>query len=204
MVAANPPPSFARRDLQQILVREGPAAFTAFLCDWGIRLVPDDLSELAWFLMPGPQGEEHIFLTRVPDAAEVSWAALGGQELGSLVWMTPSRVLQLYSRGDLELTLMQWYVLHELSRSLPKLHALPDLLAAPPSKAAPLWFPTPVKLCKASGADREEMHLLLPGDADHPSSPGVSGQRHRLMTELVGSELRVRGLELSAGANSRL
>ena len=32
---------------------------------------PEDLFELSWFLMPGPRGEEHIFLVQIPDADEV-------------------------------------------------------------------------------------------------------------------------------------
>ncbi|CAK0823223.1 unnamed protein product, partial [Prorocentrum cordatum] len=93
MLAASPPPSFARQELQKILVREGPMAFHAFLDDWGISLRPGDVEELAWLyisraLQTGPPGpvpdlwgegtsppEEHVFLARVPEAQELCWTA---------------------------------------------------------------------------------------------------------------------------------
>merc|ERR1712007_33187 len=204
MMAANPPPRFARQELQKILLREGPLAFHAFLDDWGIKLRPDDLTELAWFLMPGLQGsptasrEEHVFLVQVPDAEEATWATVGGTGFDTLFWATPSRALHMYGRGELHLTLMQWYVLHELVRSLPKLHALPARLAAPPSKDAPLWHPAALELCVGAATSRSGVgysSLLLPGDEDHQTLPGSTGQRHRFLIERVGVELKVHGIQ---------
>lgn len=206
MVAGNPPPRFARQELQKILLREGPMAFHAFLDDWGIRFRPDDLAELAWFLMPRSWGssEEHIFLVRLPDAEEVSWAAAGGTEFESLFWATPSRVLDMHDNGDLQVTLAQWYVLHELARCLPRLHALPDLLAADPQKDSPLWRPAALELCMipaALGSEGAGASLALPGDEQHASSPGREGRQFRFLMDRVGAELKVRSLQRTADSD---
>ncbi|CAK9012858.1 unnamed protein product [Durusdinium trenchii] len=160
MVAANPPPSFARRELQKILQREGPMAFHAFLDDWGIRLRPSELIEISWFLRS--VHEEHIFLAPVPDAAEATWA--------QGFWASPTRLLQLYERQELDLTWAEWYLLHELRSELPQFHGLPELA----SKKSCLWSARALPLAPLPNA------LLLPGDEEHPDCPGRPGERHRL------------------------
>ncbi|CAE7667383.1 unnamed protein product, partial [Symbiodinium pilosum] len=109
MAAANPPPSFARQELQKILLREGPMAFHAFLDDWGIRLRPEDLFELSWFLMPGPQGEEHIFLVQIPDADEACWANNAGSDECDIVWATPSDLLEMHRPSPKPLSVVLRY-----------------------------------------------------------------------------------------------
>eukprot|EP00439_Symbiodinium_sp_Y106_P075066 s1439_g14.t1 len=106
MVAANPPPSFARQELQKILG--------------------------SW-----PHGEEHIFLVQIPDADEACWANNAGSEAWDLAWATPSDFLEMHRQQELELTLAQWYVIHELASSLPRFCALPDL--AKSRSSGPLW-----------------------------------------------------------------
>lgn len=192
MVAANPPPGFARHELQKILLREGPLAFHAFLDDWGIRLRPDDLVELAWLYMPNFWGagaspqEEHMFLAQVPSAEELLFArAEPTEDFSGFCWVTPSQALRLHAQGELHTTLTQWYVLHELARCLPRLHLLPDLVAAPPVEDAPLWCAAAVevRMVRRPSGHGEGAFLLLPGDEEHPSSPGVAGQRHRILLE---------------------
>ncbi|CAJ1437260.1 unnamed protein product [Effrenium voratum] len=190
MLAANAPPSFARRELQKILLREGPLAFHAFLDDWGIRLRPFELLELSWLLSSAsPLGEEHIFLAQVPDAEEAAWAA-GGENV-RLRWATPSRLLQMHSRQEVELTLAQWYVLHELASCLPRLVGLPELQRANDGPSC-LWTAKALKLVPAKSGPK---CLLLPGDEEHPECPGAKGQRHRFRLR-AGSEA-VRSLERS-------
>lgn len=161
MIAANPPPDFARRELQKILQREGPMAFHAFLDDWGIRLRPQELIEISWFLSPR---EEHIFLATVPDATEASWA--------QGFWAPPGKLLELYQKQELDLTWAEWYLLHELCQELPQFHGLPDLVA---KSGSCLWSGQALHLVPLSPTS-----LLLPGDEDHPQCPGKRGQRHRL------------------------
>lgn len=161
MIAANPPPDFARRELQKILEREGPMAFHAFLDDWGIRLRPQELIEISWFLSPH---EEHIFLATVPDASEASWA--------QGFWAPPGRLLELYQKQELDLTWAEWYLLHELCQELPQFHGLPELVA---KSGSCLWSGQALHLVPLSPNS-----LLLPGDEDHPECPGKRGQRHRL------------------------
>jgi len=197
MVAANPPPSFARQELQKILLREGPMAFHAFLDDWGIRLRPEDLFELSWFLMPGPHGEEHIFLVQIPDADEACWANNAGSEAWDLAWATPSDFLEMHRQQELELTLAQWYVIHELASSLPRFCALPDL--AKSRSSGPLWWARALPLSPASSGagplGEEESCFLLPGDEHHEGCPGRNGERHRFWMKAAGPELRVQRLE---------
>lgn len=197
MVAANPPPSFARQELQKILLREGPMAFHAFLDDWGIRIRPDELLELAWLLVPGARGEEHIFLVQAPDAHEVTWAGVYDEEFQCVSWVTPTRALQLYSQGKVDLTLTHWFVLHELARCLPRLQALPDLPSNSPDSFSLLWKSRALKLWERGEqvSDDSVQSLLLPGDEEHPELPGKLGERQRVL--ISGATSQVRSLQHS-------
>eukprot|EP00441_Pelagodinium_beii_P025386 CAMPEP_0197660174 /NCGR_PEP_ID=MMETSP1338-20131121/50688_1 /TAXON_ID=43686 ORGANISM="Pelagodinium beii, Strain RCC1491" /NCGR_SAMPLE_ID=MMETSP1338 /ASSEMBLY_ACC=CAM_ASM_000754 /LENGTH=289 /DNA_ID=CAMNT_0043237469 /DNA_START=13 /DNA_END=882 /DNA_ORIENTATION=+ len=149
LVAGNPPPSFAREELQKILLREGPMAFHAFLNDWGIRLRPDSLAKLAYFV---EAPDVHIYLARVPDANEVGWAA-SGRPAQDLIWVTPSGALLLHDEGRLRLPSAQRFVLSELCEQLRVLEELPDLLLKRKQRShgGPLWGP-PLQVPAASAA----------------------------------------------------
>jgi len=134
LIAGNPPPSVAREELQKILLREGPMAFHAFLNDWNIRLRPDGVTKLAYFV---EAPDVHVYLARVPDASEAGWAAPGQPEKQDLVWATPSGALKLYDEGRLLLPSSQRFVLAGLVEQLDALEELPELLKE--KHGGPLW-----------------------------------------------------------------
>lgn len=198
VVAGNPPPGFARQELQQVLLREGPVAFPAFLDDWGIRLRPQGLEGLGCFLVPDRGGAHagaaaaHFFLARVPDAEEPAWARAVSVEVDRLCWATPSQALRLHQQGGLELPPVQWYLLHALRSGCPRLSDLPDFLARARTGRGFAAFgeePVALELLRESGAAAAGAAagaggiLVLPGDAEHSSCPGPAGHRRRLLVE---------------------
>jgi hypothetical protein len=170
-------------------------AFHGFLAEWGTQINPDVLTELAWLAMPGHWGipDEHVFLVQIPDAREIDWAASAAQE--KIAWVAPSEALQMHDRGEMKLTLTQWYVFNELSTSLPRLHGLSSLLPAQGRKAPlpalrrtrPLKLTALAKPPREPSAASEEVIIVLPGDEEHSSSPGVAGQRHRVLMQSEGN-----------------
>eukprot|EP00931_Biecheleriopsis_adriatica_P034183 TRINITY_DN19771_c0_g3_i1.p1 TRINITY_DN19771_c0_g3~~TRINITY_DN19771_c0_g3_i1.p1 ORF type:complete len:309 (-),score=59.20 TRINITY_DN19771_c0_g3_i1:94-993(-) len=173
VIAGTPPPNFAREELQKILARDGALAFHAFLNDWGVRLRPESLTKLAFFMPTGrtEAGQQtHVFLARVPGVEEVSWASACAGKAQDLLWVTPSGALLMHEEGELYLPSTQRYVLAELAEQLPSLQGLPDLLGPCRRRPGPLWGP-PLRT-QASRADLVYCGLPIPRALYSPDALG--------------------------------
>mmetsp|Transcript_44372 Transcript_44372/g.80941 ORF Transcript_44372/g.80941 Transcript_44372/m.80941 type:complete len:330 (-) Transcript_44372:186-1175(-) len=210
LLAGRPPPDFARSELRQVLVREGPTAFPAFLDDWGINLRPYSLRPLVRFRVPESPSSEptagmtlHIFLEEVPDAREVSFASPGDcVEVQRVQWLQPSRALRMYASGALTLPMPHWYTLKLLQEQLPSVNDLGGALQTKLFKQLRRSYLTPavhqrLPVKGSSDADAaESVWYTLQGDSEHPTHPGAAGAKHRVLMRLKENKRHLSALAL--------
>jgi len=216
LFAGRPPPDFARTDLRQVLVREGPTAFSAFLDDWGINLRPYSLRPLVRFNVPATLAAEptagmnvEIFLEEVSDAHEVSFASRGDSaEVRRVQWLQPSRALRMYEAGSLALPVPHWYTLKLLQEYLPSVNDLRGALQTQLFKSLRRSYLTPHVQKRRSGeaaqsadadCDAESVWLTLQGDSEHPIDPGPPGARHRVLVRVQESRRLLEAKMLERG-----
>lgn len=186
LIGGRPPPTFAREPLRQIMHRDGPTAFSAFLQDWRVNLQPYAFDELASFVLPSylavdmdAEVETHVFVVQAPDAEEVSFAsAAEGAASHQVRWAKPSEALRWHQSGEFGLSLPQWYILKLLQEKMPKLAGLPNFLA---SDLATNLHVCPFEPCVLE--ERGRIWLTLPGDKEHPHVPGPPGGRNRVLVD---------------------
>jgi len=201
LFAGRPPPDFARTELRQVLVRDGPTAFRACLEDWGINLRPYSLRPLVQFNVPSTLAAEPtagmnlaLFLEEVPNPHEVSFASRGDNaEVRRVQWLQPSRALRMYESGSLALPMPHWYTLKLLQEYLPSVNDLGGALQTQLFKSLRRSSLTPHVQQRPSGeaeqtdndaCDAESVWLTLQGDSEHPIDPGPLGARHRVLVRM--------------------
>jgi len=136
VVLAEPaPPGALREATREILKRDGPRTFLDCMIVWDggnpyPRLTLCPLEEMSIPEIPGDEravGRISFFITEVPDAAELTWAACA-EENGQLRWMKPSEAMRSHHSGEISLPEPEYRVIDFLTRHLPRLAALPALV----------------------------------------------------------------------------
>mmetsp|Transcript_95015 Transcript_95015/g.188227 ORF Transcript_95015/g.188227 Transcript_95015/m.188227 type:complete len:250 (+) Transcript_95015:46-795(+) len=136
VVLAEPaPPGALREATREILRRDGPRSLLDCMIVWDggnpyprLTLCPfDEMSVPHARVDERAVGQMNFFITEVPDAAELTWAACA-EENGRLRWMKPSEAMRSHRCGEINLPEPEYCVIDFLSRHLSRLAALPVLV----------------------------------------------------------------------------
>eukprot|EP00753_Platysulcus_tardus_P021376 PLAT8885.1.p1 GENE.PLAT8885.1~~PLAT8885.1.p1 ORF type:complete len:314 (-),score=141.31 PLAT8885.1:161-1102(-) len=159
----------AGEDMQAAVAKDA-ALFASLLADSGCTPAVDALLPVANFITPVVERyryDTHFYLALLPHKQETR---LDKTEMDAFCWLAPGDALARCESGRMQLPPPQFYL---LSKLLPftQLETVVKEVAAWPAPQA--WLPCIV-------ADDDGVHVLLPGDEEHPDSAGAAGARHRV------------------------